>query len=530
MISSDLNVSVNYEYDTLNRLQHVVDSRLSGNQTTTYTYDDASNVTKVLYPNMVETDLTFDPLNRVTQLATSQTGYMYTLDAVGNRKTASEYDNRSVTWNFDDIYRLSSEGISGAPNNKNGSITYGLDPVGNRTSASSSIPGLTPIGGTFNQDDELSSETYDQNGNVLATGGKTFSYNSQNQLTSMNGGAVTIIYDGDGNRVSKTVSGVTTRYLVDDLNPTGYPQVVEELTNGAVSRTYTYGLARISQYQQVSGTWTPSFYGYDGFGTVRQLTNSSGAITDTYDYDAFGNKVNSTGTTLNNYLYRGEQFDPDLGLYYLRARYYNPNTGRFMSRDVADGDLSDPATLHKYLYAKGDPIDEMDPSGMASIPYPAPAPAQTRPTRSASEYAGIILNIAVRAIPAVAAVGCAANIAYTVDALRTPGGSTKAIKVDLPECSAHKDCTPYEEKIQEALELVKGRYAELLADIHGLYGLYCRNPKATTQWGSWTGHLYAYEQAQLDLQNAIADAKDAGCPVSPEAEEWATKPPPSCPE
>lgn len=87
-----------------------------------------------------------------------------------------------------------------------------------------------------------------------------------------------------------------------------------------------------------------------------------------------------------------------------------------------------------------------------------------------------------------------------------------------------KDCEPYEAKIQAALDEVIGRYNELLADVHGLYGLYWKNRNATTQWGNWTGHLYAYEQAQLDLQNAIPDAKDAGCPVSPEAEEWATKP------
>jgi hypothetical protein len=57
------------------------------------------------------------------------------------------------------------------------------------------------------------------------------------------------------------------------------------------------------------GTWTPSFYGYDGGGSVRQLTNLAGTVTDTYDYDAFGNLLNSTGTTPNNYLYRGEQYD-----------------------------------------------------------------------------------------------------------------------------------------------------------------------------------------------------------------------------
>jgi RHS repeat-associated protein len=154
----------------------------------------------------------------------------------------------------------------------------------------------------------------------------------------MNGGAVTLTYDGDGNRVAKTVGGVTTSYLVDDLNPTGLPQVMEELVNGAVQRTYTYGLDRISENQLVSGVWTPSFYVADGGGSVRQLTNSAGTQTDSYEYDAFGNMVSKTGPaantyTPNNYLYRGEQYDPDLGLYYLRARYYNPVTGRFLNVD-----------------------------------------------------------------------------------------------------------------------------------------------------------------------------------------------------
>ena len=81
--------------------------------------------------------------------------------------------------------------------------------------------------------------------------------------------------------------------------------------------------------QIINSTWTASFYGYDGGGSVRQLTNASGAVTDTYAYDAFGNKISSTGTTPNEFLYRGEQYDSDLGLYYLRARYDNPLTGRF---------------------------------------------------------------------------------------------------------------------------------------------------------------------------------------------------------
>jgi hypothetical protein len=106
-----------------------------------------------------------------------------------------------------------------------------------------------------------------------------------------------------------------TRYLVDDLNPTGYPQVVDELNgSGAVTRTYSYGLECISEYQPIGGTWSASFYGYDGGGNTRQLTSSTGSITDTYDYDAFGNHWTVEGSTPNNMLYRGEEWDPDLSL------------------------------------------------------------------------------------------------------------------------------------------------------------------------------------------------------------------------
>ena len=207
---------------------------------------------------------------------------------------------------------------------------------------------------------------YDANGNATQVGAKSFTYDAENHLTGMttSGTVVSIIYDAFGNRVAKTVNGVTTKYLVeDDVNPTGYAQVVEELVGGAVTRQYTYGLQRISENQLVSGVWTPSFYGYDGGGNVRQLTNSAGAVTDTYEYDAFGNDVYHTGTTPNNYLYRGEQYDPDLGLYYLRARYYNPATGRFLSRDPDDHSLATPNELHKYLYADGDPENMIDPTG-----------------------------------------------------------------------------------------------------------------------------------------------------------------------
>ena len=138
--------------------------------------------------------------------------------------------------------------------------------MGNRLSANSTLSGISSSSSSYDVDDRASTESYDANGNVVATGGKTFAYDSENRLKSMNGGAVTLLYDGDGNRVAKTVNGVTTRYLVDDLNPTGYAQVVEESVNGSVQRSYSYGLQRIDEIQLVNNTWTMSLYGYDGAG------------------------------------------------------------------------------------------------------------------------------------------------------------------------------------------------------------------------------------------------------------------------
>ena len=364
--SSVHGASMSYTYDSLNRLSTVVDNNLpAGQNTTTYAYDTASNLVTVTYPNGLQSTIQYDSLNRLTSLASSTASYNYQLGATGNRTGATEQSGRTLAWNYDGIYRLTSEAVGNDPSGGNGEVDYTLDPVGNRTSTNSSLPGVHSVAlSGFNLDDWLSPETYDANGNTLTTGGKTFAYDSENHLMSMNGGAVTMIYDGFGNRVSKTVGNVTTKYLVeDDVNPTGLPQVFEESVNGVVLRTYTYGLQRISENQVINNAWTTSFYGYDGFGSVRQLTNLSGTITDTYNYDAFGNLLSSPGPTPNNYLYRGEQYDPDLGLYYLRARYYNPQTGRFLSRDPEDGKAVDPASLHKYLYAGGNPVNRIDPSG-----------------------------------------------------------------------------------------------------------------------------------------------------------------------
>jgi RHS repeat-associated protein len=97
------------------------------------------------------------------------------------------------------------------------------------------------------------------------------------------------------------------------------------------------------------------------------LTDSSGSVSDTYVYDAYGTLLSSSGVTTNSYLYTGEQYDKNLGEYYLRARYYSPSEGRFTGRDPFEGMLSEPLSLNKYAYVHGNPINATDPTGMMTM-------------------------------------------------------------------------------------------------------------------------------------------------------------------
>ena len=126
---------------------------------------------------------------------------------------------------------------------------------------------------------------------------------------------------------------------------------------------YTRGDELISQERDGK----KSYYVYDGHGSVRALADESGNVTDKQVYDAFGNLISSIGSTKNDFLFAGEQFDPVTGLYYLRARYMNPSVGRFITMDSYEGSIDDPVSLHKYLYANANPVSNSDPSGYKNV-------------------------------------------------------------------------------------------------------------------------------------------------------------------
>lgn len=383
-----------YQYDALNRLTNVLGSVQMDTDLTNvlsemvsvarYGYDAAGNVQTLAYHMGVTASYQYDALNRLTNLvwtnynhdsAILNAGFYYQLGSTGNRTNLSETLNSqpstTYAWQYDNLYRLTTEVISAM-----GSAGYGYDPVGNRTNRV--VTGglnLTNQAFTFNTNDWLNNDTYDSNGNTTVSGSNSYQYDALNHLTNVNNGQILMTYNGDGMRVSKKVGGTTTYYLLNDRNPSGYVQVLEEYKSlnsqpTTLNRIYNYGLALLNQNMVTNGipaTCATSYYGYDGHGNVRFLMDFYwGDITDAYVYDAYGNLIASNGVPQTAYLYCGEYFDSNLGQYYLRNRTLNPGTGRFWTRDGEGyGNNEDPLSLHKYLYCQDNPVNNTDPSGKA---------------------------------------------------------------------------------------------------------------------------------------------------------------------
>ena len=139
---------------------------------------------------------------------------------------------------------------------------------------------------------------------------------------------------------------------------------MEEKVSGSVTKTYTLGHDVLTQQDSTNGIL---HFLYDGHGSTRALLNASAAIAtnQVFNYDAFGNRLDAN-TALTSLLYSGEQTDAT-GMQYLRARYYNPATGTFNRLDPYAGNMNDPQSLHKYLYAHANPIMGIDPTGMWSL-------------------------------------------------------------------------------------------------------------------------------------------------------------------
>ncbi|HEY3462174.1 MAG TPA: amidase domain-containing protein, partial [Gaiellaceae bacterium] len=274
----------------------------------------------------------------------------------------------TTTYQYDTNNRLTDACYQLTCNEGTGSndpyIHYTYDKVGNRLTEARPT-GTTTY--TYNADDQLTQAgstnyTYDHNGNETAAGTRTFSYNLANRLTSTTSGSNTTnySYDGDGNRLSATTNGTITTYLWDTNN--NLPQLaLERDGSGNVLRSYLYGIRRIS----MTSGGNPYYYLYDRLGSVVNLTSATGASEWTYSYEPFGTTRTATQNDpqapVNLMQFDGELYDSTPGAYDLRAREFDPSTGRFQTIDPAAG--HDSQAISAYAFANDNPAVFTDASG-----------------------------------------------------------------------------------------------------------------------------------------------------------------------
>ena len=206
----------------------------------------------------------------------------------------------------------------------------------------------------------MSGSALDANGNTLSDpSGKSYTWDFENRLTQVVNpgvGTTTFRYDPFGRRIQKSGPLGTTNYVYD------WFRLIEETDgSGNITVRYAEGAGPDQSFAQIQ-SGTTSYYSQDAVNSVTSLSNSTGALANTYAYDSFGKLTTSTGTIVNPFQFTGREFDPETGINYYRARYYDQGTGRFISEDPIDFD----GGINFYRYVENDPVDSSDPSGMST--------------------------------------------------------------------------------------------------------------------------------------------------------------------
>ena len=270
-------------------------------------------------------------------------------------------DTRVISYSYDPLYRLTSAAYSSGE-----CYQYAYDKVGNRTAMTTTVGTTTYL---YDNANRLSSAggasyTWDNNGNLINDGSALYRYDRANRLisTTLNSTTSLFNYNGDGVRLKQTVAGVVTTYTQDVAAP--LPVVLQSRT-GVTTTKYLYSVGT-RPLAQNSTTW--EYLLPDALGSVRQITNASGYIVLTKDYEPYGSVLNSSGSAASTYGFTGEERDQS-GLIFLRARYMQPKLGIFTSHDPWSGDVMRPGSMNGYSYVESDPVNRVDPSGqIARLP------------------------------------------------------------------------------------------------------------------------------------------------------------------
>lgn len=245
-------------------------------------------------------------------------------------------------------------------------LAYSYDLAGRRvgvggTLASTQLPSAVPSA-VYNANNQLTqwgatAVTYDANGNTLNDGMNGYTWDARNLLVSANNNGARFTYDPVGRRTGKTILSANTNFLYDGVNP------VQELDGSTVTANLLTGAGVDERFMRTDAAGSSIFL-TDALGSTVALADAAGNTTSTYSHGPYG-MLSATGTSDNSYTYTGRESD-GLGIYYYRARYYDPVTGRFLSEDPMGFAGGGP---NLYAYAGNAPTEYVDPLGLIHIEY-----------------------------------------------------------------------------------------------------------------------------------------------------------------
>ncbi|MFE6522272.1 RHS repeat-associated core domain-containing protein [Streptomyces sp. NPDC057794] len=373
--------TVTYDYDTRDLLKQITDNK-AGNQSftydvhdrlatntgptgkVTYDYDDADRRTLMTAAG-TSTTYGYDKSSILKSVKTGTQEVVFSLDAVGREKTASLPGGITRTTGYDTTGVIKS--IAYAQGTKNvGDLAYTRDVRALQTGLTGSLTKVAlpaaESGTQFGKDNRITTYagrtfTYDGVGQLKNDGLRTYTWNARGQLTGLaqTGTASSFGYDPLGGRTSKTIGTATSRYLTDGTNP-----LVEQNASGTT--TASVATSGLDQFLTRTEGDKTQVYLTDALGSVVGLANTDGTIATTYAYDPNGTPAATGTATSNPYTFTGRE-DDGTGLLYYRNRYYDPQTGRFISQDP----IGHAGGTNLYQYALSSPTTYTDPSGNSPL-------------------------------------------------------------------------------------------------------------------------------------------------------------------
>ncbi|HLF64854.1 MAG TPA: RHS repeat-associated core domain-containing protein [Saprospiraceae bacterium] len=354
-----------YGYDNLHRIT----STDYDGAIVQYEYDHNSNVTKVIYPGTgKDVDYSYDANDRLKTVEDwngNETEYFYLDDGRIDHIT---YPNGVLTEYFYDSAGRMDSSVTRHGSEIITAYGYVLAPNGNHLVERKTEPFPEPelpasnTTSTYNDDNTITTNgsnnySFDDNGNLISGAGRTYSWDSHDMLIGIEGDVnATYTYDGLGHRRSSIINGVGKKYVLDIL---GMSQIlIETNLNNDPENYYVYGLGLISRIKPDNST---RYYHGDFRGSTIAMTDEDGTFTHKYQYDVFGNLIVKQENDINSFQFLGlHGILLELeGAYFLRARFYNSNLGRFINEDPI-------WSTNLYTYCSNSPNVNIDPSGLNS--------------------------------------------------------------------------------------------------------------------------------------------------------------------